>query len=275
LILEIKNLNVDFRDPKNPSAKPLRMLEDFSLRIQENSFTTLVGESGAGKSLAALAVCGLVARAEVSGQIYFFSGAFKGKNLLTLSRQELVSLRGREISYIFQDPGASLNPVKRVGDQIKETYQAHFEVSSPEALGRAKSALESAQIKDVERVYQSFPHQLSGGMKQRAMIAMALISSPKLLIADEPTAALDTKTALEIMKLLGGLQKEKNLTIFFITHDLPLACEFSQTIYVAQKGRLVESMLKKPDGFAPQEPYSRRLFNAQIRPFAPKTLMEV
>ncbi len=264
-----------FPNPGNFSSEPVCAVDGVDLEVQEGSFTSLVGESGSGKTVTALSICRLIQALSVSGQIYFPSSNFGRQNLLKMKAKDLVRVRGREIAYIFQDPSSSFNPVMKVGAQIDEACLAHSGVSRAEAKARTMALLESVSLKDGERVYGSFAHELSGGMKQRAMIAMALISNPKLLIADEPTTALDVMTEVEILKLLTGLQQDRRLSIFFITHDLSLAAQYAQTIFVMEKGRVVEGMEKQNGRFTPDQAYTKRLFKARFGFGAPKTLIEV
>lgn len=252
-ILEIKDLSIAFRDPE--SGKRFEAVKGISFSIERGSFTSLVGESGSGKSVTALSVCGLLRSADITGKIIYSVGGQR-KILSELKEKDYLTVRGKEIAYIFQDPASSLNPVMRAGDQLRE-------VCGDSA--RAREALAAARIKDVERVYRSFPHELSGGLKQRVMIAMALASGPKLLIADEPTTALDVTTQGQILELLVSLQKTAKLTILFITHDLSLAAAYGNTIYVMEKGRLVDR----------KSPYAEKLFRASLFGIKPKTPIEV
>lgn len=274
MILEIKDLTVEFltagRDPR-----PFAAVDHLNLSVPEGSFTAWVGESGSGKSVTALSLCKLIKTYRTSGQILFSTKEGVVHDLLSCSESELLKIRGKEISYIFQDPASSLNPLMKVSEQLEEACLAHFQVSSEEAARRSLSALNDVKIKDVERVYRSYPHELSGGMKQRVMIAMALITEPRLLVADEPTTALDVMTEFEIMRLLVNLKKEKSLTVIFITHNLPLAMIHADSIGVMRKGRLIEMMKKEGGCFAPKEIYSKRLFSAGSFGVQPKTLIEI
>ena len=265
-ILSLSGLNVYFREEKGGL---FRAVDGLSLDISRGSFSSLVGQTGSGKTVTSLSVCRLLDAFKIEGEIFY-----EGVDLLKISQKELLKIRGRRIAYIFQDPASSLNPVMKVGDQIEEACLAHFEIKSYEAKQKSLELLSAVRISDVERVYDSFPHELSGGMKQRAVIAMALIMQPELLIADEPTAALDPATALDVMGLLSGL-KDKGMTIFFITHHLGLASKYGDSIAVMKAGRVVERMVKGPAGFAPQDAYTKKLFNADLVGLKPKTLIEV
>lgn len=256
--LEIQSLKIAFNQNE--------ALRELSISVEPRVFTSLVGESGSGKTITALSITRLIKPRHLSGKIYFNLQNGKKINLLDLSEEELMKIRGKEIAYIFQDPGSSLNPVLRVGEQLIEIPGATRE--------KAVRILSEVRLKDPERVYGSYPHELSGGMKQRVMIAMALLSGASLLIADEPTTALDFKTQNEIMMLLEELKRTGNLTILFITHDLGLALSHSDQIYVLQKGHLVEKLIKQ-DQFASKEPYTKKLFKAMLGEEKPKTYLEV
>ena len=275
IILEIKILSVEFLNTGTQIHETFRAVDKVNLVVREGVITSLVGESGSGKSVTALSICGLLKPYRRDGEIYFYPREGPRINLLSASEKEILNIRGKEISYIFQDPASSLNPVMRVGDQVREAYLAHFESSSGMGEKRAKEMLEAAKIKDVNRVYHSFPHELSGGMKQRAMIAMALISGPRLLIADEPTTALDVMTEAEIMELLGTIQKERRLAVLFITHNLSLAAAFSKSIYVMEKGRVAEHLERGESGFSPAQAYTKKLFSAHFHHTTPKSLIGV
>ena len=265
MLLEVKNLNVSFSTP---------VVKDVNFCVKEGSWTTIVGESGSGKTISALSICRLLKPRHIQGEIIFYSKKNEATDLLRLPETELVKIRGKEIATIFQDPASSLNPLMRIGRQIQEAYQAHVEVEERSAVQKTKEALASLRIRDVQRVFASYPHELSGGMKQRVMIAMALISNPKLLIADEPTTALDASTEKEIVELLLQIKQERALSILFITHNLTLALAHSENIYVMREGRIVEA-LDKENGFRPQEAYTKRLFSAQLTHAKPKSIIEV
>ncbi|OIO38661.1 MAG: hypothetical protein AUJ72_02200 [Candidatus Omnitrophica bacterium CG1_02_46_14] len=274
-LLEIKNLKVTFLNPKEPAEAVMRAVDGVSLDIQKNSFTSIVGESGSGKTVTALSICRLTSAHDIRGQIIYKTETQERVDLLKISQDKLLKVRGKVIAYIFQDPGTSLNPVMRVGEQIVEAAKIHFHWSANEAKLKALEAIRAVKLKDPWRITRSFPHELSGGMKQRVMIAMALIMEPKILIADEPTTALDAATEFEMMALLAELKKSKALTILFVTHDLSLAMGHSNKIIVMQKGKVVERMEKNKDGFLPKEIYTKRLFNAQVIGLKPKSIIEV
>ena len=252
-ILEIKDLTVRFSSPRGEVLAAERV----NLCVARGSFTALVGESGSGKTVTALSICRLVKPSIVSGEIFHADS----KNLLLLNENELRKVRGREISYIFQDPASSLNPVMTVGEQVAEAFRAHFRSTPRQAQKKVLEFFDKVKLKDPSRVYDSFPHELSGGMKQRVMIAMALISGPSVLVADEPTTALDPETESGILELLEALRRERGLAVLFITQNLPLAARFADAIYVMRRGRVVERLEK---GTAPREEYTQKLFSASL-----------
>lgn len=250
-LLKIRGLRVSF---------PFPAVNRLNLEADKGAFTSIVGESGSGKSVTALALCRLLPpAARVEGEVLF-----KGQDLLRLGEKDILKIRGKEIAYVFQDPSASFDPVLRVGAQIVEARRTHFRETQSIASAKALDFLRAARITDVERIFAAYPHELSGGLKQRAMIAMALSMEPQVLVADEPTTALDVTTQAEILALLKSLQRERGLSLIFITHDLALAARFSDRIYVLEKGSVVERMEKKEGGFAPVSPYARRLFRAEL-----------
>ncbi len=270
-ILEVLNLRVSFQDPVNPSQK-IEAVRGISFEAAEGSFTAIVGESGSGKSVTSLALTRLTQTKDVTGQV-FWRGSRTKKDLLTLNDSELLDVRGKEIAYVFQDPASSLNPVLRVGPQIAEAYRAHFDVSRDHSKNRALEYLEAVQMKDALRVYQSYPHELSGGMRQRAAIAMALIAEPRLLIADEPTTALDANVETEILNLLLKIKRERKLTILFITHNMAHACSYSDVIYVMNQGKMTERLTPSADGFHPRTDYAKKLFAASFWNVPPKSIL--
>ena len=268
-LVEIENLKVSFLDPRHPSKK-IEAVKGVSLALGEGSFTSLVGESGSGKTVTGLSLARLARPDEESGKIIW-----RGADIFRLSERELLDVRGKEISYVFQDPASSFNPVLRVGAQVAEAYRAHFRADARAAAGRALEFLSAVGLKDVRRVYRSYPHQLSGGMRQRAMIAMALISEPKLLVADEPTTALDADVGSEILNLTLKIKNERRLTVLFITHDMAHASLFSDVIYVMKDGTVAERLEKGGGGFSPQGDYTKRLFSASFWNVPVKSILEI
>lgn len=217
----------------------------------------IVGESGSGKSQTGRAILGLTAP---EGRVTAKRLEFKGTDLLHCGPQERRALRGGRIAMVLQDPKFSLNPVMRIGDQIVETLQAHSKVSNSHAKKQALDALEQVQIDDPARVYKLYPHEVSGGMGQRAMIAMMLIANPDLLIADEPTSALDVTVQLQVLAILDALVVQRGMGLIFVSHDLRLVSTFCDRILVMYAGRVVEEL---PAGGLAQakHPYTLGLLN--------------
>ncbi|MCX8995916.1 ABC transporter ATP-binding protein [Rhizobiaceae bacterium BDR2-2] len=217
----------------------------------------IVGESGSGKSQTGRAIMGLTpGHAAISAETLEFSGI----DLLKASARERRALRGRRVAMILQDPKYSLNPVMTIGRQIVETLRTHEKISKAEARGRALAMLEAVQIRDAERVFDLYPHEVSGGMGQRAMIAMMLVCGPELLIADEPTSALDVTVQLEVLSILDKLVAERGMGLIFISHDLRLVSSFCDRVLVMYAGRIVEE-LPSADLRNAKHPYTQGLLN--------------
>lgn len=260
MLLNVENLSVAFG--------PAQAVRGVSFNVQKGSFTAIVGESGSGKSVTALSLTRLIRGFRVEGKANFCMDAQRPRDLLSLKPRELMAVRGRAIGYVFQNPAASLNPVLSVEKQLVEAYVAHAPRKDKSGIVPILTqALRQAQLSDPERVLKSYPHQLSGGMRQRVMIAMATLSKPALLIADEPTTALDLKTQHEIMCLLERMRRSHGMSILFITHDLGLAARYADTLYVFQRGQVVEKMDRS---MSPQSVYAKRLFAAQLLSGEPK-----
>ena len=256
IILDVTDLHIEFHDHDAPEVA----VEDFDLMLGKSEIVGLVGESGSGKSMSALAIAGLLNRKSLtkSGRIMF-----DGNDLLTCDRKTLRSYQGDEISIIFQEPMTSLNPVKRIGWQVEEPlYIHHPEVPKEDRKNRAIEMLRAVGLDNAEDVYYMYPHELSGGMRQRVMIAAAMIGNPKILIADEPTTALDVTVQAQIVELLKKLNKEMGTSIIFISHDLSLVNQICQRVIVMQKGNIVESG-KTVDVFTrPRDSYTKKLIAA-------------
>ena len=254
-LLEIKHLNIEFHDHKEPE----KVVSDMNLRIDPGDIIGIVGESGSGKSMTALAVAGLLSRhdLEKQGEILF-----DGKNLLTCPRQELRHYQGNDISMIFQEPMTSLNPVKRIGWQVEESLRIHKDLTPEERKKLAIEALASVGLDDPEELYHRYPHELSGGMRQRVMIAAAMICEPLLLIADEPTTALDVTVQAQIVRLLQKINRERGTAILFISHDLSLVRQLCSRVVVMQHGVCVEQGDCEQIFHHPKEEYTKKLIDA-------------
>jgi len=261
-ILEIVNLRVRFG--------AVTAVDGACVPVTKGSFTSLVGASGSGKSVTALSVCRLDRQAAIEGDIFWTARDGNVLNLTQLTENALRSVRGRGIAYVFQDPAASLNPVLRIGEQVSEAFRAHGLGNARQARAKALELLQAVRLPDPERAFRAYPHELSGGMRQRATIAAALSADPALLIADEPTTALDPTIEAEILSLLAEFRAKRGLTVLFITHDLALARAYSDRIHVMRAGRVVESLLKE-GRFEPANPYARALLAASAFDAAPKT----
>ncbi len=251
-MLEVKDLNIEFHDHSVPET----VVYDFDLHLEEGDIVGIVGESGSGKTMSALAICGLLSRHDMEkrGEILF-----QGKELLSCSRSEMRQLQGDDISIIFQEPMTSLNPVKKIGWQVEEALRIHTNMTKEERYERAIWALTEAELPDPQKVYEQYPHELSGGMRQRVMIAAAIVCRPKVLVADEPTTALDVTIQAEIIKLLQKLNKEYKTAILFISHDLSLVRQLCGRVIVMQDGYVVEQG-KTEDIFCnPKKEYTKKL----------------
>ncbi|CAB3638717.1 ABC transporter ATP-binding protein [Achromobacter aegrifaciens] len=260
-LLRIQNLTVDLP----PGADRPHALQDLSLNISAGEIVCVVGESGSGKSLTAGAVLGLLpqdVRAS-AGQVLW-----EGQDLLRLAPEALRRLRGQRIGMIFQEPMTALNPLRTIGDQIAEVFRTHTRLGRAEIRRRTLDLLESVRLPDPQRALGAYPHELSGGQRQRAMIAMALALEPALLIADEPTTALDVTTQAQILHLIHDLQRRKGTAVLFITHDFGVVAEIADRVAVMQRGVLVESGAARQVLEHPRHPYTRALI-AAVPPLAP------
>lgn len=233
-------------------------VDGVSFEINPSECFALVGESGCGKSLTALSILDLLIKPQLEiaeGSIYF-----NGENLVGLTTKRMQSIRAESVSMIFQDPLLSLNPVKKIGWQIEEVFRYSTDrMTQNQRRERALHLLEKVEIVEPERIYSSYPHQLSGGMLQRVMIAIAIASEPQLLIADEPTTALDVTTQYQIMSLLNELKSQSEMAILLITHDLALVSEFADQVAVMYAGQIVETASRDSFVASAKHPYSRAL----------------
>jgi len=260
-LLEVRDLYLEFKT----SRGQLKALNGITFDVQAGEVFGLVGETGCGKTVTGLSILRLLPRsaAITGGEVIF-----EGTNLLTLSRGEIEAVRGHKIAMIFQDPSTSLNPVFTLGSQIERVVRQHIKMSKPEAVAKARETLEAVGLPDVDRILGSYPHQLSGGMQQRVMIAMALSCSPHLLIADEPTTALDVTIQAQILKLLRELQRKFNVSIILITHNLGVIAQTCNRLAVLYGGRVAESGSTRDIFTRAQHPYTRGLMNAIPHPEA-------
>jgi oligopeptide/dipeptide ABC transporter ATP-binding protein len=251
-LLSVEHLTTVFDAP----GGPVSAVDDVSFEIRAGETLGLVGESGSGKSVTALSIMRLV---QPPGRIAHGRMLFKGRDLLTLDERSMRAIRGAEISLIFQEPMTALNPVFRVGDQIAETLIVHGRATRREAAVKAIDLLRAVQIPDPESRVADYPHQLSGGMRQRVMIAIALACQPSLVIADEPTTALDVTIQAQILDLLRDMRSALNLSLLLITHDLGVIAETADRVAVMYAGRIVETGPVRAILREPQHPYTRGL----------------
>lgn len=254
-LLEVKNLRTEFPT----RAGLVRSVNDVSFTLGEGELLGLVGESGCGKSITALSVMGLISE---PGRIAAGSITFRGGELTTASGERMREIRGNDIGMIFQDPMTSLNPVFTVGEQIAEALRLHRKLDKKKAWEAAIEAMREVSIPSPERRVNDYPHQLSGGMRQRVMIAMALACDPELLIADEPTTALDVTIQAQILELLDGLRKTRKLAVLLITHDLGVVAEVADRVCVMYTGKIVEESNVDELFEKPKHPYTQGLLRS-------------
>ena len=255
-LLEIKDLKVSFYTP----AGEVKAVDGISYDLNEHEVMGIVGESGSGKSVEAYSIIGLL---QDPGKVIGGSIRFDGEDILSYTPDQMRQFRGNKVSMIFQNPMTCLNPVYTIGDQLMEALTCHNKnVSKKEAWDRAVEMLELVGINNAENRMKQYPHEFSGGMRQRAMIAMALICSPKLLIADEPTTALDVTIQAQILELMKDLQRKENTSIIFITHNLGVVAEICDRVSVMYAGRIVEQGKVNDIFYNPQHPYTRRLLQS-------------
>ena len=254
-LLEVKDLQTQFET----RAGLVRAVDVVSFEIGEGELLGLVGESGCGKSITALSIMRLISK---PGKIVAGSIKFKGEELTTASGERLREIRGNDIAMIFQDPMTSLNPVFTVGEQIAEALRLHRKLDRKQAWAAAIDAMKEVSIPSPERRVNDYPHQLSGGMRQRVMIAMALACNPELLIADEPTTALDVTIQAQILELLDELRKTRKLAILLITHDLGVIAEVADRVCVMYTGKIVEESGVDAIFASPKHPYTKGLLRS-------------
>lgn len=265
-LLEVEGLSVWF----GREAQPHPVIRDLSFTVARGETLGLVGESGSGKSVTSLAVMGLLgANARTEGHI-----VFEGADLLSLPRKGMEAIRGNELSMIFQEPMTSLNPIQTCGKQIMEPMLLHTGISKKEAKQKAVELLRLCGIPDPEQRFHEYPHQLSGGMRQRVMIAMALACRPKLLIADEPTTALDVTIQAQILDLMKTIKADSQMSILMITHDLGIVADFCDRVLIFYTGQIVESAPVAELFEHPMHPYTQGLIHALPTISSPKERLE-
>ncbi|AGA68016.1 oligopeptide/dipeptide ABC transporter, ATP-binding protein [Desulfitobacterium dichloroeliminans LMG P-21439] len=255
MLLEVKNLKTEFKLKRGT----VRAVDDISFSVDEGEILAIVGESGSGKSVTSLSVMGLLQK---PGRIAGGEIMFEGQNLAQMSQKELRAIRGNKISMIFQEPMTSLNPVWRIKDQIMESLMIHKKLDKKQALARAIELLDMVGIPSAADRANDYPHQMSGGMRQRVMIAMALSCEPQLLIADEPTTALDVTIQAQILDLLYHMREKFNMAVLLITHDLGVVSEAADRVIVMYCGKIVEEADVKTLFKNPLHPYTVGLLNS-------------
>jgi ABC-type dipeptide/oligopeptide/nickel transport system ATPase component len=251
-VLDIENLCIAFHDRLSNDE----VVHNFNLHMERGEIVGIVGESGSGKTQTALSIAGLLKRSKTTatGKILL-----NGTDLLTLDRESLRKIQGKQISMIFQEPMTSLNPTMRIGRQVEESLTIHSAISKEERYELAMKVLRDVELPEPEVIYKKYPHELSGGQRQRVMIAAAIICGPELLIADEPTTALDVTIQAQILKLLKKINGELNMAILFISHDLRVIKSLCDRVVVMQRGNIVEAG-KTLDVFNnPQDEYTKKL----------------
>ena len=255
ILLEVKKLRICL------AKKPKSLVNNISFKIKKNEIVGLIGESGSGKSLTSLSILNLLNKKqfEISGNILF-----ENNDLLKLSQNEMLKIRGAKIAMIFQEPMSALNPTMKIGEQLFEMYVSHQNMPFQKITNRIKTLIQKVKLDGVDKLLEKYPHQISGGQKQRVMIVMALACSPKLLIADEPTTALDVTVQKEIVEILKSLQKTENLSILFISHDLKLVSKITDRILIIKNGVIVERGNNKSIFKAPESDYTKALLSVMI-----------
>lgn len=262
-ILEVSNLSLRYPGASEPAVR------DVSFTLGRERLG-IVGESGSGKSTVGRALMRLLPQADLSADVM----RFEDVDLLRASEREMLKVRGARMSMILQDPKFSLNPIRRCGDQVAEAYRTHVRCTKAEARAKAIAMLDAVQIRDPERVFEFYPHEVSGGMGQRIMIAMMLLTDPQLVIADEPTSALDVTVRLQVLKILDDLVRERGIGLVMISHDLNLVRNFCDRVLIMYAGRVVETLQADALDQA-RHPYTRGLLAAQPRIGGDRTALPV
>ncbi|CAM3221555.1 ABC transporter ATP-binding protein [Paracoccus nototheniae] len=263
VILDVQNLSVAYRGAPSPAVNRV------SFQLGQERLG-IVGESGSGKSTVGRALLKLLDSADITADRM----RFQDVDLLAASERQMLGIRGKRMSMILQDPKFSLNPIRKVGDQVAEAWLAHNRAPHRDAKARALEMLESVSIRDPERVYDMYPHQVSGGMGQRVMIAMMLLTDPQLVIADEPTSALDVTVRMQVLSILDTLVRDRGIGLIVISHDLNLVRNFCDRVLIMYAGRVVES-LAAADLDRAQHPYTQGLLAAQPRIGGPRRPLPV
>ena len=261
--LVVSDLSVGFGGIQNHD--PFLAAENVSFSVHPGERFALVGESGSGKTVTALSLLKLLSEAKVTGEVFW-----NGENLLQIEDERIRSIRGKEISMIFQEPMSALNPLLTIGEQISEVILNHDFLTNKEALNKSIELLDKTGVDDPSRRVHSYPHQLSGGQRQRALISMAIACKPKLLIADEPTTALDVTIRQQILSMLFDLQRTEGMSILLITHDLPLVKHFADRVGVMKEGNLIEVGEKEQIFSSPEHSYTKKLLDSRPKPLDPK-----
>ncbi|NRR91534.1 ABC transporter ATP-binding protein [Winogradskyella undariae] len=256
-LLQVEGLNISFYKDRIEN----KIIKNSSFHINKNEIVAVVGESGSGKSISSLALMGLLPK-QIS-KITSGTIQFEDKNLVDLSDKEFQAIRGREIAMIFQEPMSSLNPSMRCGKQVEEILKQHFKLSNSEIKSEVLNLFDKVKLPNPDRIYKAYPHEISGGQKQRVMIAMAIACKPKLLIADEPTTALDVTVQKEILELLKTIQIETKMSVLFISHDLSLVSELADRVLVMYKGEIVEQGTTETIFNHPKDNYTKALIGAR------------
>lgn len=262
-ILDVQNLRIRY------AGSTMEAVRGVSFTLGRERLG-IVGESGSGKSTVGRALLRLLPGASITADRL----RFEDQDLLSLKEKEMLKVRGRRMSMILQDPKFSLNPIRRVGDQVAETYLRHFNCSRREAHDKAVAMLEAVKIRDAERVFKQYPHEISGGMGQRVMIAMMLLADPDLVIADEPTSALDVTVRLQVLTILDSLVRDRGIGLIIISHDLNLVRNFCDRVLIMYAGKVVET-LKASALDQAQHPYTQGLLAAQPRIGGPRQPLAV